>query len=246
MPSFKFILVGTEYEQNLGYAARILKNFGVKELRLVSPAVSPTGDDSIMYSKHAHDLLETAKTFKTIPDATTDCDFVVGTSGSRALSKDSLRSPLLLVDFIKKVKKTNSTYAILLGREGTGLSNEEMKQCDFLITVPTDDACPSLNITHALAIFLYELLPLEDASGSKQASARARFFPSATKKERETLLSFFNSAVDAHSENMRNAGRVKLAFKRIMGRALVTDLEARALTGIFSRIGHGGKKKPAR
>ena len=229
MPDFKIILVEPEYELNLGHAARVLKNFGQTEMHIVNPKVK-IGKTAIKYSKHARDLLESAKIYKSLKAATKDCDFVVGTSGVLIRSKETLRSPLTLKQFIQKVKGKRGRFAILIGREGIGLNTEELKQCDFLITIPANEEYPILNITHAMAIILYELAAIK-AKRRKQA-----LIPAAEKREKEQLLWLFNSLVDAVSKDMRNPEKAKLAFKRVLGRSIVGDLEAAAMLGVFSRL----------
>jgi len=229
MPDFKIILVEPEYELNLGYAARVLKNFGETQMHIVNPKVK-AGKDAVKFSKHARDLLESAKIYKSLKAATRDCDFIVGTSGVLIRSKETLRSPLTLRQFIQKVKGKRGRFAILIGREGIGLNTAELKQCDFIFTIPASEEYPILNVTHAMAIILYEL------SALKAARRKQALIPTADKREKEQLLWLFNSLVDSVNKDMRNPEKAKLAFKRILGRSVVGDLEASAMLGVFSRL----------
>jgi len=229
MPNFKVILVEPEYELNLGYAARVLKNFGEKEMHIIAPKAK-VGRTAIKYAKHARDLLENARIYCSLEEATGDCDFIVGTSGVLIRSKETLRSPLTIRQFIHHVKGKSGRFAILMGREGTGLSTEELKKCDFVITIPASEDYPILNLTHALAIILYEL------SSLKVLKRKKALIPIAAKREKEELQYLFGEIIDLVSADMRNPSKVKLAFKRLMGRSIISDVEAAALLGAFSRI----------
>ena len=77
---FKIIIVEPRYQINLGYMARVSKNFGVERLFLVNPRTK-IGGRAIMFSKHAKDLLLNAKVYKSLEQAIIGCDIVIGTTG---------------------------------------------------------------------------------------------------------------------------------------------------------------------
>lgn len=54
----------------------------------------------------------------------------------------------------------NGNIALLFGREGDGLNNQEIEQCDILVTIPTSDEYPIMNITHAAAIIFMKYLKI--------------------------------------------------------------------------------------
>ncbi len=153
----KLIIVDPKYQMNAGYVARIAKNFGITQLNFVSPRANLKGNKAVMYSKHAVDLLRSAKTYKNFDDAIRDCTVVLGTSGilrsnsrfSNTLSPESAR---------KKVEKDyrNPTVALVIGRDDKGLNFEELDRCDILVHVNANKEYPVLNISHALAVLLYE------------------------------------------------------------------------------------------
>lgn len=230
MPSFRIILVEPEYDINLGHAARVLANFGQREMWLVNPKANPRGFDAIKYAKHGAWLLRKARVVGTLRQAVEDCDFIVGTSGVPVRSKTTLRSPLTLRQFVQRVRERKGRYAVLLGREGIGLTTEEVKLCDLMVTIPTSERYPVLNLSHALAIILYEL------GRAKRLRRKQALIPAASREEKERLLKTFDAMVDEFSDELRGPQKVKLAFKRVVGRAVVGDLEARALLGLFGRV----------
>lgn len=231
MPNFRIILVEPEYEANLGACARLLKNFGYSEMWLVNPKADLKGRDAIKYAKHSTELLENAKIAKTISAATKGCDFTVGTTGVLNRWKGAIRNPLTVRQFIVAAKKRRKgTYAILFGREGTGLNEEEISACDLLITIPTSDIHPILNLSHAVAVVLYELSSINFPGKQKH------FIAKAGEKEKDALMLKFSDMIGVVGADMRYPEKVKRAFRRVIGRSLISDLEAAALLGAFGRI----------
>ncbi|VVC72178.1 23S rRNA (guanosine-2'-O-)-methyltransferase RlmB [uncultured archaeon] len=229
LAEFKVIFVETEYDLNLGYAARILSNFGQKEMVLVNPKAK-TSFEAQKFAKHGLNLLLSAKRFSSIGEAAKDCDFIVGTSGILIRSRSTLRAPVPLRNFAESAKKKRGKFAVLVGREGTGLTAEELKICDFLVTIPVGGGYPILNITHALAIILYELAQAGQEGEALSGSV-------ATKKELEQLKWLYGEIVDGLGKEMRDKGKAKLAFKRLVGRAIITDMEARTVIGVLAKAG---------
>lgn len=223
---FRIILVGTEYELNLGSVARAMKNFGFSELYLVSPKCDPAGFDAIKYSKHARDILEGAKTVKTLSQATRGCKFAIGTTGVLFRHwAETIRSPILLSDLKKKLaERKEGKVAIVFGGEGLGLSEKHISECDFLITIPTSNEYPVLNLSHAVAICLYEL-----------SAIRPRTFTPSGNKEKEHLVAGFSLLVDRYKKVMRNPRKVKIAFRRMVGKSMLTDKECASILGVVRR-----------
>jgi tRNA/rRNA methyltransferase len=100
---FRIVLVSPEYEQNLGAVARAMKNFGFSELFMVAPKCDPQGFDAIKFSKHAREVLESARICKTLAEATRGCKLSVGTTGVVFRHwHQTIRSPISLEAFAKK------------------------------------------------------------------------------------------------------------------------------------------------
>ena len=223
---FRIVLVEPEYEINLGAVARAMKNFGHSELCLVNPRCDPIGFDAIMHSKHAREILEGAKQYKSLSAATRGCKYVVGTTGVIFRHwHETIRSPISLEAFAKKERAAREgKIALIFGNEGVGLSEKDISACDFLITIPTSDAYPTLNLSHAVAITLYEL----------STYAPRAYVPSG-EHEKEALIKAFSLITDEFAHELRNAKKVKVAFRRIIGKAMPTDKECAAILGVLRR-----------
>jgi TrmH family RNA methyltransferase len=235
MPEFKIIFVGPEYPINLGYCARVLANFGYGEMHLVKPKAR-IDKTAVMHAKHAGDLLKNAKVYASLEEATRDCDFVVGTSGIIKRGKKTFRNPLNIEQFVKRVKRTKKRFGILFGREGTGLSIEEIGKCDLLVSIPADKRYPVLNISHALAIVLY----------SVSGTSGHHLIKNAKRAEKEELVKTFAEITDFYKPQLRNSEKIKSAFKRVVGRSLVSDIEAAALLCVVKKAKEEIKRARAR
>ena len=223
---FRVVLVEPEYEINVGSVARAMANFGFTELFIVSPRCDPNGFDAIKFSKHARGILESARICKSVKEATRGCKFLVGTTGVtfRHWHK-TIRSPIALSEFAKKAKaQKEGKIALLFGNEGIGLTEAQISGCDFLVTIPTADAYPVVNLSHAVAITLYEL-----------SDYAPRAFVPAGGKEKEALIDAFGLIVDKFSLLLRNPKKVKVAFRRMVGKSMATDKEVASILGVLRR-----------
>lgn len=223
---FRVILVSPEYELNVGAVARAMKNFGFSELCIVSPKCDPTGFDAIKYSKHAREILENARTCRSLSDAKKGCKLAIGTTGVLFRHwHETIRSPIPLRSLRAKLEgQTEGKIALVFGSEGVGLSEKDISACDFLITIPASKQYPVLNLSHALAIVLYELSSIQIA----------HFVPSG-EEEKEQLVQSFGLLVDRFAPIMRNPKKVKIAFRRMVGKAMLTDKECASILGVIRR-----------
>jgi tRNA/rRNA methyltransferase len=132
-----------------------MSNFGFTQLRVVQPyelafreARSAVG---------AAELLKNAHEYKTVSDAVEDCDLVVGTT---AIGKRQILQPIRTLEVgARAIRKRlgSGRAAILFGSEKTGLSNEDLSHCHWLLHIPTRSEHLSMNLGQAVAVTLYEL-----------------------------------------------------------------------------------------
>lgn len=149
------VLVRTRNPLNLGAAARAMSNFGFRHLRVVQPyelafreARSAVG---------AAELLKNAHQYGTVAEAVNDCQLVIGTT---AIGKRQLQNPVHTLDIAAKMVRQrlgSGRVAILFGSEKTGLSNEDLSHCHWVLHIPTRPEHLSMNLAQAVAVTLYEL-----------------------------------------------------------------------------------------
>lgn len=160
MVHIRFVLVRPRNPVNIGSAARAMANFGFSDLAAVSPyepiwreAVSAVGADG---------LLKQAKAFKTVEEAVGDCQLVLATTTAR---RRAVRQPVIatpeLAGFLEGFRKSVDKVAVLFGSEKTGLPTRMLERSNYLVTIPTEPSCPSMNLAQAVAVCAYELSKLD-------------------------------------------------------------------------------------
>lgn len=161
--SLHLVLVEPAGPLNVGSVARLCANFGLAELRLVAPRCDPLDEEARRMAVHGLPLLENARHYATLSDALADCRRVVACTGRLEgpplpLEEPSACLPWLLADQPKRSPAAAEPVAALVfGREDRGLSNDELLQAGRLLTLSTDPAYTSLNLSHAVAVVLHEL-----------------------------------------------------------------------------------------
>jgi tRNA/rRNA methyltransferase len=145
-------VVGAEYPVNLGYTARLLKNFGVRRLYLVDPKVDMRA--ASVYASHGADILKDAKVV-TLAKVRKIHDFLLATTAIRARRGANVsRTAVKPEEAVTRIFGAESA-SIVFGRDTTGLTNEELSLCDLVTTVDTGTDYSTLNVSHSVAILLY-------------------------------------------------------------------------------------------
>lgn len=141
----RFVMVETSHSGNLGACARALKTMGLSSLVLVNPQCQ-LDDQAYAMSSGATDVLDGARVVATIEEAIEDCQLVVGASArNRAL-------PWPVVDpdaFAERAVGQAGAVAVLLGREASGLTNDELALCHYHVHIPSNPEYSSLNVASA-------------------------------------------------------------------------------------------------
>ena len=227
--NLRVVLVEPMYEGNVGSVARAMKNFGFHDLVLVNPCT--IGDFGSAMASHARDVLQMSRNFSSLPEALQGANLVVGTTGKRLEEEQHhlrlhLRVPCLTpLMLANKLQGKEGTVALVLGREDCGLNSQELAICDMVVSIPTSAQYPVMNLSHAAAILFYELTKVE--KGSVEMAS----------PESLTLLGDRSRSL---LEEVRYPGHKMefaiLMLRRILGRAELTEREARTLLGLIKRI----------
>ena len=155
--NLKVVLVEPNGPLNVGSIARLCSNFEVDELRIVSPKCDVFSLEAKRMALKGQTYIENCKKFNSIENAIFDCDLVLATCGRIDLSNNTeCEAPEAISKWISSFKKINN-LAILFGREDRGLTNSELFFAHKIFNIKTSRNYPSLNLSHAVAIILYEL-----------------------------------------------------------------------------------------
>jgi TrmH family RNA methyltransferase len=219
-------LVELKIPENIGFIARVMKNFGFKKLVLYR---SKLDERAFATACHAASIIEEARNITNLREYLSEKELVIGTTGITGLKEERyLRRPIFHPDEIRdhlKGKYANAT--ILFGREDYGLSNKEIELCDVLVNIPTNPEYPVMNVSHSAAIILYEL--------RKQAyELNEKCY--ATTEEIDRLTSYFEELLKECRYPSHRLPRTLLMLKRVHKRSLMTKNEYTTYLGVIRKI----------
>lgn len=163
----RIVLVEPSHPGNIGGVARAMKNMGLSELYLVNPKRFPHPEAEAR-ATNAPDILEHARVVSDLDHAIAGCHVVMGTSARMRELPQSMFTVRQAAEFV--VREPESTQvAILFGNEKYGLTNEDLRKCQYHIRIPTTEEFSSLNLAAAVQVVVYELFvaSLDDQGQSK-------------------------------------------------------------------------------
>jgi len=221
--------VEPQFTGNIGFLARTMANFSLKNLILVNPP--PLDKDVYRFAKHAKYIVDNAIIMKSFDELREFLDYAVATSGvSTASPKKFKRISLTPREFASRLPSLSGKVGIIFGRENYGLFNEEIERCDLLVKVPTSEEYPIMNITHAAAVIFYEIyLKMRENQEIEEKQV-------AESLELDLLNSRFSTILDIINFPEHKKKNTEVMFRRIMGRAVLTKWEYHSMMGVFRRI----------
>ena len=222
------VFVECETPGNIGFLARTMANFGLKNLVLINP---PTLTNEAYYqATHGKYIVENAKIYPSLDDfyQSQRIDFKVASTGMAGGSYNLSRIPIRPEELGKSMNVSNK-IAILFGREGDGLSNKEIGDCDICVSIPTDPTYPIMNISHAAAIIFYELFKNKHDYGVEGLNESGDLEKKYLVKDMEELI----DCLDIPDHKKRNGLKT---FNNIDSRAFITGREIHTLKGILRRL----------
>jgi len=215
---------------NVGFAARVLANFGVDKLRIVGQD-SRNDQYAQMFSVRAVDILESAEIFDSLEESLSDMHASWAATARVGRNHSVTRAAVPLPDLPDPFRLPGQV-ALVFGREDKGLTNEEISLCDLAFTIPTSKDYPSLNLSHAIAVTLYELF---NKYGVVEPPEPTEAKP-ATREEREIVYGFFDEVVEDLDLKDYRKPIAKQVFRNLLGRAYMTGREVSTLTGVVRKL----------
>ena len=226
----RVVLVEPKRDENVGAVARVMKNFGFYSLYIVGDSV---GEKAFYVAYHAEDVLEKCKFVRTLEEAIAGSHIVVGTTAKTASENNVLRNFVEPERLREIIEGKNGILTLVFGREDFGLLNEELRKCDFIVHIPANPAYPVLNLSHAVAVVLYELS--KSSRKSVESVAGSNAVKLASVEEKEKLLAHFREFLELVEAREHRVERTLLVLKRIFGRAGITSREVRTLHGMLRK-----------
>jgi tRNA/rRNA methyltransferase len=232
MDQISIVLVEPQGPINVGSVCRVMMNFGFSDLRLVNPCPGYRSLQARRMALKAESMLNQAPSFPTLQEALADCHLAYGTTRRFGKYREAFMTPEQSAGHAS-AQPTDRRVAYVFGREDRGLHTSELDLCQFFVTIPTHGAYPSMNLSHAVALLLYELrkrapdsktVPTDEPLPAQTGEVERMF-----QHMRRTLL-----AVDYLDP--QNPDHILRAFRRLFGRNGLSDREVKILQGLWSRI----------
>ncbi|MCQ2397933.1 MAG: RNA methyltransferase [Sphaerochaetaceae bacterium] len=223
----EIILVDTQDGANIGSACRAMKTMGLSRLTLVT---NRTYDENRVktLALHAFDLYENRREFSSLSEALEGC--ILSVAATRRRGKDRKLSSVTPAELAQKINGLREgRVSIVFGCESSGLTDEQVHLCSMVVTIPTSEVFPSLNLSQAVQIISYELfqkLKRYPSGGNAVSQDRCR---AASEKCVEALeqIGYFKV------ENEKNFTAEYLSD--MFARCSMTEGEIRRFEKIFSK-----------
>jgi len=222
----RVVLVEPESAGNIGAVARSMKNFDLCELYIVN-SKTPLTKEARALAMHGYDVLRKAKKVRTLKQGLRNLNLVIGTSAIVSTSRSNVtRIPITPTELAKRISANKGNVGLVFGRESSGLSNEEMKCCDMMVTIPANNAYNVLNIASAASIIFYELFQTHSIHPGP---------PLASRKVKTRLQLEFGRLVRKGGVQSHKRILAQRSFRNIISRSFITRREASLLLGVFRR-----------
>lgn len=226
------VLDHPDESRNIGAACRAMANNDISELRIVGNKADYDIEHIHVLAIHAGGIFDNAHFYSSIREATADCTICAGTT-RRAGKK---RGKLLLPEEFSSIardKTETSKIAIVFGNERTGLTDEQLDECNLGVTIPSSDDFGSLNLSHAVQILCYHMFRenLIEKNGEYHG-----YTP--------LTLDRVDQTVKTITDNMQKIGFFKMPgredmenfWRSILSRASLSEGEAQYLEKTFTKM----------
>ena len=221
----KIALMEPETPGNIGAICRVMKNFELTNLILINPQCEYNDNEAIARSKHAKDVLKKAKVIKSLKDL--KADYIIGTTAIKGNDYNIPRLSLTPEQLAEKITSQKKNFTILFGREGNGLFNEEIRQCDLIVSIPSNKKYPTLNLSHSVGIICYELFKTKPQEVVPLASA----------KDKETLFKHLDHQINQMPFTTPEKKETQhFVWRKVLNKSMLTKREIFALFGFFKKL----------
>lgn len=229
------ILVKPQLAENIGMAARAMKNCALKELRIVQPEQSPTSDIALRASSNSEEVLLNAKIYATTQEALADLTMVyAATARPRHQVKE-----VFTAEYAAQHLPQDGKIGFMFGCERTGLENEDISLADAIIEVPLNPEHCSLNLAQAVLVIGYEYYKTTISPEGRRLITNG-----GQVADKEKLFKFIESLNGRikQSPRLKDEEHTKSLLRNISNiftRAQITEQELNSLYGIVNILCDG-------
>lgn len=227
----RFVLVRTSHPGNIGASARAIRTMGFSRMSLVAPRAFPHEEASAL-AAGADDVLASAQLVDDLSAAIADCHFVVGATVRRRDVPMPEFDPRAAAARVLEAAR-HGEVAVVFGNERVGLENDEINLCHAALTIPSDPAFSSLNLSQAVQVVAYELRMA--VLGGDSPFEPVKHDPPATSGDLEALFAHLERTLDAIDFHKGRSPRtIMMRLRRLYLRAGLDQREVRLLHGILT------------
>ncbi len=235
----RIIMLRTWHPGNIGSALRAMKTMGRTRLILVNPQQWPH-DDAVTMAAGAADMIDHVQVVSSLEEAIDGCRLVIGTSArNRSFSWPMLNSRSCGEKLVQEAQ--SGEVALVFGQETSGMTNEELQQCHFHVSIDANPDYPVLNVASAVQILCHEIYQAQLASTQTiTEDAEQTVYPDVQQmtqfyQQLELALTEINFIIAQHP------GKIMTKLHRLFNRARPEQEELNILRGILSRIRQNAK-----
>lgn len=232
LDNISIVLVRTKTPGNIGAAARCMMNMGLSRLVLVRPPKDPDGA-ALKFAAGADRIIEASVRCATLEEAVAGHQLVIGTSRRRSRLRKNVHSPRALAERVVPLLGANRV-AVVFGPEVDGLEKSHLALCQEIVAIPSSDAYPSLNLSHAVMVVAYELFV---ASPGSPGAPAAKLADSAAL---EQFFLHFQQTLEQIGFLDRNSycerDRMMFSIRQLFGRARLEPRDVSILRGILTAM----------
>ena len=230
------ILVESQLAENIGMAARAMKNCGLEELRLVNPREDHLSEKAMSASSNSENILQKAKVYSSLKDAISDLQYVLATTARhRDQTKMVYNAPEGAAEVVEKLHK-KVKCGFMFGPERTGLRNEDVSLADAIINIPLNPEHCSLNLSQAVLLVGYEFYKAYCKPVSSKFETN---HTSIADKEKVLLFCSYieNKLKDfANYKDEHKKDKLLINLRNIFTRSQMTEQELNTLYGIINYL----------
>ena len=231
------VLVRPQLGENIGKAARAMLNFGLTEMRLVSPRDGWPNPSAGPAASGADMVLEKAEVFASVAEAVADCAHVYATT----VRKRGVTKPVVTPEeAAREVRSAAERSAILFGPERSGLETDDVALARKIITVPINPEFGSLNLAQAVILVAYEW-----SKGTGLASPPETDLPEpAPQEELDGMIAQLDVMLEAANffYPPARAPVTRRTLRTLLTKPGWSSQEVRTMRGVLSAL--SGKKGP--
>jgi tRNA/rRNA methyltransferase len=239
------ILVEPQLGENIGAAARAMLNFGLTEMRVVSPRDGWPNPRAVAMASGAGRVLDGARAYASTAEAVADLHFVYATTARPREIAKTVMTPERAMAHARELTAGGSRVGILFGRERTGLETADVVRANAIVTVPVNPEFPSLNLAQCVLLMAYEWHRQGDLTpAAVNATGRSR---PAEAGEVARMLDHLVTELDAARFFWPEAKRASMEanLRNLFHRAPLTDQDVRTLWGVTRALAEGPKRRRA-